>query len=186
MLKIRRPLGRLIFNMGITIPGKTVFLIETAPCYWQPINYEWLIVAVRMTSCIDSQCIIWVKNLSINMASTVRLYLLALYIPSNVWDEMSYPFPKRHHSSWEWNYFNFTLYNECQDYSYYMILKCAINMLTTNGICFLHVSLVFSDLWYVVWSDNVVQNCWKITGDLTAHVNDQRCGDYTSYTFVQK
>ena len=24
MLKIRRPLGRLIFNMGIAIPGKTV------------------------------------------------------------------------------------------------------------------------------------------------------------------
>ena len=36
MLKIRRPLGRLIFNMGIAIPGKTVFLIETAPC----INYN--------------------------------------------------------------------------------------------------------------------------------------------------
>ena len=32
LLKIRRPLGRLIFNMGIAIPGKTVFLIETAPC----------------------------------------------------------------------------------------------------------------------------------------------------------
>ena len=32
MLKIRRPLGRLIFNMGIAIPGKTVFLIGTAPC----------------------------------------------------------------------------------------------------------------------------------------------------------
>ena len=32
MLKIRRPLGRLIFNMGIAIPGKTVFLIEMAPC----------------------------------------------------------------------------------------------------------------------------------------------------------
>ena len=31
MLKIRRPLGGLIFNMGIAIPGKTVFLIETAP-----------------------------------------------------------------------------------------------------------------------------------------------------------
>ena len=31
MLKIRRPLGRLIFNMGIAKPGKTVFLIETAP-----------------------------------------------------------------------------------------------------------------------------------------------------------
>ena len=25
MLKIRRPLGRLIFNMGIAIPGKTVY-----------------------------------------------------------------------------------------------------------------------------------------------------------------
>ena len=31
MLKIRRPLGRLIFYMGIAIPGKTVFLIETVP-----------------------------------------------------------------------------------------------------------------------------------------------------------
>ena len=31
MLKIRRPLGHLIFNRGIAIPGKTVFLIETAP-----------------------------------------------------------------------------------------------------------------------------------------------------------
>ena len=35
MLKIRRPLGRLIFNMGVAIPGKTVFLIETAP-RWFP------------------------------------------------------------------------------------------------------------------------------------------------------
>ena len=34
MLKIRRPLGRLIFNMGIAIPGKTVFLNETAP-WWR-------------------------------------------------------------------------------------------------------------------------------------------------------
>ena len=33
MLKIRRPVGRLIFNMGIAIPSKTIFLIETAP--WQ-------------------------------------------------------------------------------------------------------------------------------------------------------
>ena len=33
MLKIRRPNGRLIFNMGITIPSKTVFLIETAPWF---------------------------------------------------------------------------------------------------------------------------------------------------------
>ena len=33
MLKIRRPLGRLIFNMGIAIPSKTIFLIETAPWF---------------------------------------------------------------------------------------------------------------------------------------------------------
>ena len=38
MLKIRRPLGRLIFNMGIAIPGKTVFLIETAPRSLQKIH----------------------------------------------------------------------------------------------------------------------------------------------------
>ena len=38
MLKIRRPLGRLIFNMGIAIPGKTVFLIETAP--WVLFQYK--------------------------------------------------------------------------------------------------------------------------------------------------
>ena len=37
MLKIRRPLGRLIFNMGIAIPGKTVFLIEKAP--WKYISW---------------------------------------------------------------------------------------------------------------------------------------------------
>ena len=43
MLKIRRPLGRLIFNMGIVIPGKTVFLIETAPSlsYWKG-NPMWI------------------------------------------------------------------------------------------------------------------------------------------------
>ena len=34
MLKIRRPTGRLIFNMGIPIPGKTVFYIETGPCFF--------------------------------------------------------------------------------------------------------------------------------------------------------
>ena len=31
MFKITQPLGRLIFNMGIAMPGKTVFLIDTAP-----------------------------------------------------------------------------------------------------------------------------------------------------------
>ena len=48
MLKIRRPLGRRIFNMGIAIPGKTVFLIETAPrsfeheSYFLACLYHWI------------------------------------------------------------------------------------------------------------------------------------------------
>ena len=42
MLKIRRPLGRLIFNMEIAIPGKTVFLIETAP---------WFVRRLKSTQC---------------------------------------------------------------------------------------------------------------------------------------
>ena len=47
MLKIRRPLGRLIFNMGIAIPGKTVFLIETAPrksCKQSIRERDWLLM----------------------------------------------------------------------------------------------------------------------------------------------
>ena len=40
MLKIRRPNGRLIFNMGIPIPGKTVFYIETGP--WSSNELQWL------------------------------------------------------------------------------------------------------------------------------------------------
>ena len=43
MLKIRRPLGRLIFNMGIAIPGKTVFLIDTAP--WSFSDYLYITAA---------------------------------------------------------------------------------------------------------------------------------------------
>ena len=42
MLKIRRPLGRLIFNMGIAIPGKTVFLIETAPWFTKNTPYHYV------------------------------------------------------------------------------------------------------------------------------------------------
>ena len=55
MLKIRRPLGRLIFNMGIAIPGKTVFLIETAPSMQQR----------RM--CTTQKCLSW-RSHWLNMA----------------------------------------------------------------------------------------------------------------------
>ena len=47
MLKIRRSLGRLIFNMGIDIPGKTVFLIETAPKAYFTDIVQWM---------LDHQC----------------------------------------------------------------------------------------------------------------------------------
>ena len=59
MLKIRRPLGRLIFNMGIAIPGKTVFLIETAPM-WRPII--WINIASdRGLSLLRCQAIAYTK-----------------------------------------------------------------------------------------------------------------------------
>ena len=77
MLKIRRPLGRLIFNMGIAIPGKTVFLIETAPwwhnynntkhnnamsifcgiyciCYLPHITFEWTLQCIGSADCLPS------------------------------------------------------------------------------------------------------------------------------------
>ena len=47
MLKIRRPLGRLIFNIGIAIPGKTVFLIETAP-WMQADLIKWYILLSKV------------------------------------------------------------------------------------------------------------------------------------------
>ena len=49
MLKIRRPLGRLIFNMGIAIPGKTVFLIETAPRFFVYIRFRNIISQLKNT-----------------------------------------------------------------------------------------------------------------------------------------
>ena len=52
MLKIRRPWGRLIFNIGIAIPGKTVFLIETAPrilvCFEHSDVYMYSIFAYKI------------------------------------------------------------------------------------------------------------------------------------------
>ena len=54
MLKIRRPLGRLIFNMGIAIPGKTVFLIETAPRSLEEISFvENNIINIRFSFMSD-------------------------------------------------------------------------------------------------------------------------------------
>ena len=76
MLKIRRPLGRLIFNMGIAIPGKTIFLIETAPCspfYWHGLT--------QIPACKSN------------------------FIQYKVWDELIYPFLNFNAETvevWEW------------------------------------------------------------------------------------
>ena len=51
MLKIRRPLGRLIFNMGIAIPGKTVCLIETAPRCLSSLRKDFNSLRPRQNKC---------------------------------------------------------------------------------------------------------------------------------------
>ena len=56
MLKIRRPLGRLIFNMGIAIPGKTVFLIETAPSKIFKEDEHSLWIMILSLSWADKSC----------------------------------------------------------------------------------------------------------------------------------
>ena len=59
MLKIRRPLGRLIFNMGIAIPDKTVFLIETAPRPgWQTSSWE-IFYTISLSSLYKPICQIY-------------------------------------------------------------------------------------------------------------------------------
>ena len=74
MLKIRRPLGRLIFNMGIAIPGKTVFLIETAPRYqaiiWtdsdQNVYHMDLLGPNKLITCISLPVFILVPCLAVS------------------------------------------------------------------------------------------------------------------------
>ena len=61
MLKIRRPLGRLIFNMGIAIPGKTVFLIETAPwSYLDNIFEYWITMSLILV--LNADQLGWLKR----------------------------------------------------------------------------------------------------------------------------
>ena len=52
MLKIRRSHDRLMFNMGITIPGKDGLYIETGPWFF---SSNWVLLIV-------SQILLWVKD----------------------------------------------------------------------------------------------------------------------------
>ena len=81
MLKIRRPLGRLIFNMGIAIPGKTVFLIETAPR------------STGLSKCIDAELPSY-HNLPLNLQNT-RSRTLHLYLKYSAYTIVSHCSTKR-------------------------------------------------------------------------------------------
>ena len=78
MLKIRRPLGRLIFNMGIDIPGKTVFLIETAPWYFYIRNRK-NTVEIQWVKSVEY---VWIYNAidSEQPAAKVNLYPLPVVL----------------------------------------------------------------------------------------------------------
>ena len=85
MLKIRRPLGRLIFNMGIAIPGKTVFLIETAPWFLADFIVQRMSLWNRY-SVKDSSSPFYYHGLTLIPA------WISNYMPGKVWGEITYPF----------------------------------------------------------------------------------------------
>ena len=78
MLKIRRPLGRLIFNMGIAILGETVFLIETAPwsCENQMVGScrQALPQTLSMTDGSACQCCRWTRFQWVSSAGSREIY----------------------------------------------------------------------------------------------------------------
>ena len=116
MLKIRRPLGCLIFNMGIAIPGKTVFLIETAP--WSPNHARFYqdIISVRWSRKLDT--LIQIQSWLTNVDVVIRLLLpvcFTFFISNkvlwlitgtihNMWHRQAWPMTSTHidHSSDTW------------------------------------------------------------------------------------
>ena len=88
MLKIRRPLGRLIFNMGIAIPGKTVFLIETAPGYSNAQCTPSNILPTLPLYYISNSC-----NCFDIMFSRLMLDSILIYVKPYAWfyDILNYP-----------------------------------------------------------------------------------------------
>ena len=91
MLKIRRPLGRLIFNMGIAIPGKTVFLIETAPRI-VPWLRAWHDNYVEPRIKYYTQSALW-KDMVLAFSINVFYLILAIHIDSGKrfwWHGISY------------------------------------------------------------------------------------------------
>ena len=107
MLKIRRPLGRLIFNMGIAIPGKTVFLIETAPwsfCLW---------VVAKMAN--DTLCF------NIRKMHVLRKYKMMKCIPFLTWVSC-FIFLSVKHLQVFWKIIHTSLWQAAQQVSFGLLL----------------------------------------------------------------
>ena len=100
MLKIRRPLGRLIFNIGIAIPGKTVFLIEMAPCLW----YTYIIMAA------DGLAIQWarecISSYGIDQVRVVSSHMFISHIQYHPWLWCLWSKHPGHQQPWHWPNFN--------------------------------------------------------------------------------
>ena len=139
MLKIRRPLGRLIFNMGIAIPGKTVFLIETAP--WSPATMVIDSVGL-MASCpplvrISTTCAISVSRYQLNMLTCfVFLHtvqhtnsLCAIFFSRNVNMYLQFLSFLHWHNTGCWNPFL------CKTWTYlfYIVNIMGVDNLATQG-----------------------------------------------------
>ena len=141
MLKIRRPVGRLIFNMGIAIPSKTVFLIETAP---------WLLVS-------PGKCMIENKNMSfscIKFSETTFKYLgklcpwKYLYLPC--WIIISSPMVLR-------GYTGFTL-SVCPSVCRWNHVCSVISTMLAGSISYLHsLSTNFRMCWIIIPSPTVLK-----------------------------
>ena len=101
MLKIRRPLGRLIFNMGIAIPGKTVFRIETAPWFvystsLMPLGYMCRITVVDASTSLAYQAtmiyVLWVCVMKRKYYYKIFLGLKLLHLAQNKENGMIFHF----------------------------------------------------------------------------------------------
>ena len=163
MLKIRRPVGRLIFNMGIAIPSKMVFLIETAP-WTQDLNlkvhwghgkgYD------EITSCIIS----WIRRVNPDwslalLSRTCNSSLQDCFIP--LWMILGTPPGKDSQENcqlilsccpdWQetalvhqhWNYFSANLYYHTHMIAWLIHIHLSILWYHT------HTKVWFSHLWYL-------------------------------------
>ena len=141
MLKIRRPLGRLIFNMGIAIPGKTVFLIETAPCVWvmDVYGYVW-IKGHWMREVTANECPIdkgKLHTLGMRPPLWVFLpvvkYLKSANIPIIIDDFLIFPC-HFHYFSQIW-FYSMTWFRIIKSIKTQILLNCKMKIMKNTGVC---------------------------------------------------